>query len=185
MKRVAKLAIWFLGLYLVVLGTYFLFAAGSMRYDSLARLEQRINPSTFVFWQNGQFFRNPPIFSQLMTDTYKQLSPHEPTKYSDIDIWVLLLEGFDDIRNVEVASKLGIDSEDIAASEPGSKISLMGASLKLRLHPVPFIVERRHIVMLDAEYLTENYRQQCLDEMVYHWMIGLRDRELWDQCKKD
>ena len=184
MRRYLGLALKIAGLYLLLVVAYFIFALASMKNDKLALYERKINPSTFVFWQGGDLYSNPPLFSNLMTDAKGQLSSRELDGLGDVDIWVLLLDGFEDIKNVELASHLGIDVEEIANSAPGSSTSLQGASLSLRLHPIPVFVNRKSVLILDAKYLLENYKTECLDEMVYGSMIGQRDQELWDRCKK-
>ncbi|MEO0767508.1 MAG: hypothetical protein AAFY75_15965 [Pseudomonadota bacterium] len=172
------------GLYLLLVVAYFIFALASTKYDKLALYERKINPSTFVFWQGGELYSNPPLFSNVMTDAKGQLTSRGLDGLGDVDIWVLLLDGFEDIKNVELASQLGIDVEEVANSESGSSKLLLGASVNLRLHPMPVFVERKSVLILDAKYLFENYKTQCLDEMVYGAMIGQRDQELWNRCKK-
>ena len=184
MKRFVKLAGLGLGLYIAILGVLFLFAFGSMRYSSLATLERRVNPSTFVFWQGGEFYRNPPLFTQEMVDTQGQLASRDPSDFHDVDIWVLLLWGFDDIRNVSIAANLGLDVEEIAAKRPGTTVSTMNAALHMRLHPVPFHVSRKRILILDAQYLAATYRPECLDAFVYARMIGQLGLEQWETCKR-
>ena len=171
-------------LYLLLLISYFVFALASMKNETLAIYERKINPSTFVFWQNGKFFSNPPLFSNLMTDTKGQLSSREPDELGDVDIWVILLEGFEDIHNVQFASQLGIDVEEVAVSEADNSTSLRGVFLNVRIHPIPFYVDRKHVLIINAKFLRENYKEQCLDEMVYGSMIDQRDQRLWDRCKK-
>ena len=172
------------GLYFLFLIAYFLFSLASIKNENLPIYERKINPSTFVFWQNGELFSSPPLFSNLMTDTKGQLSFRELDGLGDVDIWVLLLEGFEDIHNVEFASQLGIDVEKVATSEPGNSTSLQGVSLSLRMHVIPIYVIRKHVLIMDAKFLHENYKEECLDEMVYGSMIGQRDQELWERCKK-
>ncbi|MEP6068587.1 MAG: hypothetical protein ABJ246_22315 [Paracoccaceae bacterium] len=184
MRRYLGLALKIAGLYLLLLIAYFIFAYASMTNVKLALYERKINPSTFVFWQGGELYSNPPLFSNVMTDAKGQLTSRELDGLGDVDIWVLLLDGFQDIRNVEFASQLGIDVEDVANSKSGNSMALQGANLSLRLHPIPVFVERKYVLILDAKNLFENYKQECLDEMVYGSMIGQRDQELWDRCKK-
>lgn len=184
MKRYLSLALKIAGLYLLLLVAYFLFALASMKYDKLALYERKINPSTFAFWQGGELYSNPPLFSNVMNDAKDQLSLRELNGLGDVDIWVLLLDGFEDIRNVDLASRLGIDVDEVANSEPGNSTVTRTVSLRGRLHPIPFFVNRKSVLILDAKYLFENYKNECLDEMVYGSMIGRRDQELWDRCKK-
>ena len=183
MRRYLGWAMKIAGLYLLFLIAYFFFAFASMKSESLAFYERKINPSTFVFWQNGELFSNPPLFSKLMTDTKGQLSSRELDGLGDVDIWVFLLEGFEDINNVEFASQLGINVEEIAATKPGNSTSLQRVSLSSSVHPIPVYVIRKHILFLDAKFLRENYKEECLDEMVYGEMIGQRDQGLWERCK--
>ncbi len=183
MRRYLGWAIKLTGLYLLFLIAYFVFALGSFKYANLAVYERRINPSTFAFWQNGELFSNPPFFSSVMTDSKSQLSYRELEGLGDVDIWVLLLEGVRDIHNVEFASQLGVDIGEVAASEPGYTTTLQRVGLNLRLHPIPLYVVRKHVLILDAKFLRENYKKECLDEMVYGSMIGQRDQGLWDRCK--
>ncbi|UTS81464.1 hypothetical protein [Phaeobacter piscinae] len=183
MRRSLGWAIKLAGVYLLFLVAYFAFALGSMKNDTLARYEQRINPSTFIFWQGEELYSNPPLFSSLMSDTKGQLSSRKPTSLADVDIWVLLLDGFDDIKNVEFASQLGLDVGKISRSQPGSSTFLKSAGLSFRLHPIPLIVNRNSVLVLDAKYLYENYRHECLDEMIYGAMIGQRDQALWKRCR--
>jgi hypothetical protein len=171
------------GLYLLFVVAYFFFAMASMKYDGLASIEQKFNPPTFVFWQGGELYSNPPLFSKFMADTRGQLSSREPDRIEDVDIWVFLLEGFEDVKNVVFASQIGIDVEKIATYEPGSSSKIQGASIRLRLHPVPVYVDRKQILLMDAKHLRENYKVECLDEMVYGSMIGHIDQELWDRCE--
>jgi len=185
MRRFLGWALKLLGLYLLFLVAYFLFALASMSHDVLAVYERRINPSTFLFWQNGELFTNPPLFSSFMADPKGQLTSREPEALGDVDIWVLLLEGFEDIKTVEFAPQLGIDIERVATSQPGSSTSLRGVSIKLRMHPIPLYVSRKHILIMDALHLRESYKTECLDEMVYGSMVGQRDQDLWDRCKKN
>ncbi|GHB40744.1 hypothetical protein GCM10007094_32710 [Pseudovibrio japonicus] len=149
----------------------------------MAILERKLNPSTFVFWQGGELYKNPPLFTQMMADTKGKLASREPSSFEDVDIWVLLLDGFDDIRNVESAPHLGIDIEDIANSNPEVTRSLLQASIHVRLHPIPIIVKRQHVALLNAKFLRENYKADCLDEMIYGSMIGHHDQELWDRYR--
>lgn len=183
MKHFRIWAVRILGAYLLVLLATFLFAIGSMKFNSLAIWERRLNPSTFVFWQGGNYYSNPPLFSQTMSDTQNQLAARDPQSFEDVDIWVLLLDGFAEIANVEVALQLGIETDQIARTRPGNMTELAGASLNMRVHPVPFYVKRKRVLIMDAEFMRENYKVQCLDEMVYGAMIGQRDQELWDRCK--
>ncbi|UWQ75037.1 hypothetical protein [Leisingera sp. M658] len=183
MKHLRVWAVRFLGAYLLVLLATFLFALGSMKFNSLAIWERKLNPSTFVFWQGGEYYSNPPLFSQTMSDVQGQLTAREPRSFEDVDIWVLLLDGFAEIRNVEVALQLGIETDKIARRLPSQTTKLSGVSLSMRLHPVPFYVKRKSVLIMNAEFLRENYKFQCLDEMVYGAMIGLRDQALWDRCE--
>jgi hypothetical protein len=184
MRRYLGLALKIAGLYLLLVVAYFIFALSSMKNDKLAFYERKINPSTFVFWQGGELYSNPPLFSSVMTDAKGQLTSREPDGLGDVDIWVLLLDGFEDIKNVGFASQLGIDVEKVANSKSGNTTVLQGASLSLRLHPIPVFVNRKYVLILDAKYLFENYKNECLDEMVYGTMIGQRDQELRDRCKE-
>lgn len=185
MRRYLSLALKIAGLYLFLLIVYFVFALVSMSNDNLAFLERKINRSTFVFWQGGELYSNPPLFSNVMTDAKGQLTLREPDGLEDVDIWVLLLDRFEDIRNVEFASQLGIDVEKVVNSEPGHSLLLRRAGLSLRFHPIPVFVDRQSVLILDARYLFENYKNVCLDEMVYGSMIGQHDQELWDRCEKN
>ncbi len=119
-----------------------------------------------------------------MTDAEGQLTSRELDGLGDVDIWVLLLDGVEDIKNMEFASQLGIDVEKVANSKAGNSTLLQGASLSLRLRPIPFFVNRKTVLVLNAKYLLENYKAECIDEMVYGSMIGRRDQELWDRCKE-
>ncbi len=184
MKRYFGWALKITSIYLLFLIAYFLFALASMSNESLAFYERKINPSTYVFWQNGEYFSNPPLFSSMMTDTKNQLVLRFLDGQEDVNIWVLLLEGPEDIENVEIASELGIDVQDVASTEPGNITILQGASINFRWHPLPLAVIRKHILIMDAKYLRENYKEQCLDEMVYGSMISQRDQKLWERCKK-
>lgn len=184
MNRFLSLALKMAGLYLLLVFAYFIFALLSMNNDKLAFYERKINPSTFAFWQGGKLYSNPPLFSNVMTDAKGLLTSRELDELGDVDIWVLLLDGFEDIKNVDFASQLEIDVEKVASSKPGSSALLRGASLGLRFHPIPVFVERKSIFIMDAKYLVENYKTECLDEMVYGLMIGQRDQDLWDRCKK-
>ncbi|MEP3636232.1 MAG: hypothetical protein ABJN14_03110, partial [Paracoccaceae bacterium] len=128
------------GLYLLLLVAYFIFALASIENEKLAFYERKINPSTFVFWQGEELYSNPPLFSNVMTDAKGQLTSRELDGLGDVDIWVLLLDGFEDIKNVEIASQLGIDVEEVANSKSGNSTLLQGASLSLRFHPIPVFV---------------------------------------------
>ncbi|MEW2912556.1 hypothetical protein [Leisingera sp. JC11] len=183
MKHFRFWAVRILGAYLLVLLATFLFALGSMKFNSLAIWERKLNPSTFVFWQGGEYYSNPPLFSQTMSDTQGQLAVREPQSFEDVDIWVLLLDDFAEITNVEVALQLGIETEKTARNLPSHTTEFSGVSLSMRLHPVPFYVERKRVLIMNAEFLRENYKVQCLDEMVYGAMIGQRDQALWDRCE--
>ena len=185
MRNYLGLALKIAGLYLLLVAANFVFAVASMTNDKIALYERKINPSTFVFWQGGELYSNPPLFSNVMTDTKGQLTSREPNGVEDVDIWVFLLDGFEDIRNVKLAPKLGIDVEDVANSDPGITMMLKGASLSLRIHPIPVFVDRKSVLIMDARYLFENYINECLDEIVYGSMIGWRDQELWDRCQKN
>lgn len=184
MRRYLGIALKIAGLYLVLLVAYFIFALLSIENDNLAVYERKINPSTFVFWQGGELYSNPPLFSNVMIDAKGQLTSRELKGLGDVDIWVLLLDGFNDIKSMELASQLGIDVEKVANFNPGESTSLQAVSLRLRVHPIPVFVSRKSVLILDAKYLVENYKTECLDEMVYGSMIGQRDQELWDRCKK-
>ncbi|MGH1575695.1 hypothetical protein [Planktotalea sp.] len=184
MRRFLGLALKIAGLYLLLLIAYFVFVLASMKNEKLALYERKINPSTFVFWQGGELYSTPPLFSNVMTDAKGQLTSRELDGLRDVDIWVLLLDGFKDIKSVEFASQLGIDVEKVANSKSGHSSRLEGVSLGLRFHPIPVFVNRKSVLIFDAKYLFENYKNECLDEMVYGSMIGQRDQELWDRCKK-
>lgn len=183
MKRYLGWALRIAILYLLLLGAYFIFAFASMNNETLAFYERKLNPSTYVFWQDGEFFSNPPLFSSLMVDTTSQLSQREPIDLAEVDIWVLLLEGFQEIQAVDFAPQLGIDAAQVAKTKAGNSISLEGVSLHFRFHPIPLTVERKHILVLDAKSLRENYEEVCLDEIVYNMMIGQRDQALRERCK--
>ena len=184
MKPYLGWALKVVALYLLFLIAYFIFAFASMKYQNLAFYERQINRSTFVFWQNGNTFSNPPLFSNLMVDTKGQLSSRNPYGIDDVDIWVFLLEGPEDIKNVEFASYLGIDIEKVSKSKLGQSTSMRRTSLKARLHPIPIFVSRKHVLIMDAKFLRENYKKECLDEMVYGSMIDKRNQQLWSRCKK-
>ena len=171
------------GLYFVFLLLLFIFSVLSMKFPSLAMIERRVNPAKFVFWQNQKFYSNPPLFSSVMSDTKGQLSTEEPANGQDIDIWVLLLEGPEDIKNASIAQQLGLKIDQISQMQPGVSQTSASVALSFRLHPIPFFVERRSVVVMDALYLRTNYKAQCLDEMVYGEMISQRDQALWDRCK--
>ena len=183
MNRYLGWALKLFGLYFLSVVAYFLFALASMRYETLAIYDRKLNPATFVFWQNGKLYANPPLFSGLMADAKGQFTNREPMGLGDVDIWVLLLEGFEDIENVEFASQLGIDINSVRTLQPGNSTSIRTASINLRAHPIPVYVERKHILITDGKYLREHFKKVCLDEMVYGLMIGHRNPELWERCK--
>lgn len=184
MKRYLRWALKIAAAYLLFLAAYFGFALASMSNEKLAVYEQKLNPPTFVFWQGGKLFSNPPLFSDVMTDAKGLLASREPKGPRDVDIWVLLLDGPEDIRNVRIAPQLGVDVEKIANSKPGVIKSLMRAGLSYRPHPIPVVVERESVHILDARYLSKNFKEQCLDDVVYRLMINQHDKELWKRCKK-
>ncbi len=169
--------------YLLLLVALFIFYTASTKFQKVAQIEKTINRSTFVFWQGGELYRNPPLFSAIMEDADNQLSMHEPTEFEDVDIWVLLLNGFSDIRNVDIASALGLDPIKFEKTEPGSTVSLKSVSLRARFHILPFYVQRRTILMLDANLLKTTHKSQCFDKLVYNLMTGPKNQILWDNCK--
>ena len=118
-----------------------------------------------------------------MADTKSQLSFRDVESFEDVDIWVILLDGFGDISNVEFATRLGISQSDIRNNDRSITVTLRNVSLRYRFHLLPFYVVRKSVVMVDASYLAENYKRRCLDEMLYLQMIGQRDQDLWDRCK--
>lgn len=183
MKRYLRWALRIAGLYLLFLVAYFAFAFASMTSPNLAIYERKINPSTFVFWQEGQFYESPPMFSSLLADSRGQLSNAHLEDLDNVDIWVLLLAGVEDIHNVEFASSIGVDVTRVASSDPGLLVSQAEVALSLRKHPIPFYVRRKKVVIVDALHLQRNYRAECLDEMVYGLMINQRDQGLWERCK--
>ncbi|MES0869287.1 hypothetical protein [Pseudovibrio sp. SCP19] len=172
-----------IGFYFLLITLAFLFSVASMRFGSLAILEKKLNPSTFVFWQDGELYKNPPLFTQVMADAKGQFTSHEPSSFEDVDIWVLILEGYADIKNVELAPHLGIDINDAATPSSAITKRLMQASLIVRLHPFPLTIARKHIVLLNAESLRENFKEQCFDEITYGSMIGDHNQKLWEQCR--
>ncbi|MBO9397576.1 hypothetical protein J7400_12885 [Shimia sp. R9_2] len=183
MKKAAKWIAYGLGLYILFLALLFAFYSLSLASPKIANLEKRINPSKFVFWQNQGFFSTPPLFTRPLSDPNGYLSFEEPSNFHDVDIWVILLEGFADIHTFELAQQLSLDPDDIADSEPGNSIEKSGVGINLRRHAIPFYVQRKKIVILDAKYMRENYKPECLDEMVYGAMIGQRDAALRERCK--
>ena len=118
-----------------------------------------------------------------MTDTHGQLSTNEIDRLEDVEIWVLLLNGPSEIYKVEFASALGIVTAHVSQMNVGSTLSSKGTALRLRLHPIPFYVARRHVLIMNADYLAKSYKAECLDEMVYGAMINRKDQDLWDRCK--
>ncbi|MHA6264134.1 hypothetical protein ACXYMO_13095 [Arenibacterium sp. CAU 1754] len=170
-------------MYLLILFGCFAFALGSIIYENLAFLERKINPSTYIFWQDGKLWKNPPLFSRLMSDPEGQLSTREVDKLDDVDIFVLLLKGPAEIQKVKFANALGLNVAEISKMDAASDKSMQSAGIHFRVHVIPFYVSRRQFVIMNAEYLRKNYRVECLDEMVYGQMISQRDQELWDRCK--
>ncbi|WP_041768107.1 hypothetical protein [Pseudovibrio sp. FO-BEG1] len=172
-----------IGLYILLIILALLFSVASTRFGSLAILERKLNPSTFVFWQDGELYKNPPLFTQVMADAKGQFASREPSSFEDVDIWVLILEGFADIKNVELAPHLGIDIDDAATFSTDITKSLMQVSLRVRLHPFPLAITRKHIVLVNTKSLRENFKEQCFDEITYESMIGDHDPKLWEQCR--
>lgn len=173
-----------IGLYLILLVAYFLYIFATMNFSQLAFYDRKLNPSTFAFWQGGELYSNPPLFSQVMSDPKGLLSSRAIDRFDDVEIWVLLLDGFEDIRNVTFAHEIISDFEEVLATEPGETLILKSVALIGRRHPLPFYVRRRYVLVVDATDLRERYRQQCLDEMIYDLMIDGSDKPLWDRCKK-
>lgn len=183
MKKAAKWIAYGLGLYILFLALLFAFYSLSLASPKIANIEKRINPSKFVFWQNQGFFSTPPLFAKPLSDPNGYLSFEEPSNFHDVDIWVILLEGFADIHTFELAQQLGLDTDDIANSAPGNSIEKSGVGINLRRHVLPFYVQRKKIVIMDAQFMRENYKPECLDEMVYRAMIGHRDPSQNERCK--
>jgi hypothetical protein len=183
MRRTLKVIRYGAGLYLVFLVLASGFSALSTNNKSLASLERRLNPAQFVFWQRGEFFRNPPLFKSVMSDPKGQLSQDGPKDAPDVDIWVVLLEGPKDIANFAMASQLGLKPQKIAQLEPGESVYSQSVALHGRLHPIPFFLVRKSVLVMDAKYLRETYKTECLDEIVYRAMIDQRDKELDNHCE--
>lgn len=173
MKRYFRWASKAVAIYLLFLVIYFCLSVASNNYPLLAFYERKISPSAFVFWQGGEFYSNPPLFSTLMTDTKSQLSSDEVTTLDEVDIFVLLLNGFNDIENVEFAPQLGINIKEIASTEPTRSVTKQTTSFHIRLHLLPFVVKRRQTLIMDAHFLSQNYKKECLDELVYGQMISV------------
>lgn len=139
--------------YIAFLIIYFVFSAASMSNASLAFYERKLNPSTYVFAQFGKFYATPPIFLSPISDWGGQLSDDQPAELADYDMFVVLLNGEDDAEGKDVATQLGLDDDDIAAVESGSKVTSSKVGLNLRLHIVPVYMARTKILALNAEIL--------------------------------
>lgn len=183
MKRTARWIAYSVGLYILILALLFAFYSLALTSPTIANVEKRMNPSKFVFWQNQEFFSTPPLFTRPLSYSNGYLSFEEPTNFQEVDIWVILLEGFSDISNFELAQQLGLNPDKIANSEPGNSIEKSSVGINLRRHVIPIYVQKKKIVILDALFMRENYKPECLDEMVYGAMIGLRDQSQHERCK--
>ena len=183
MRRALKWLTVGLVAYLIAMVAWFGLAHLSISNTSLALIERRLSPAKYVFWRNGEFYLNPPLFKSVMTDTKGQLSETEAENASMVDIWVVLLEGPEEIRDFELNEFLKLDADSISKMDSATTISLKRTSSRARLHILPFYVNRRVVFIADARFLRENYRAECLDEMVYGMMIEQEDQALWDRCK--
>ena len=173
-------------IYLAIVTVNFLYALIALNYPAVAKYERKLVPAEFVFWQGGEFYSNPPLFPDAMSDVFSELRPvREDGDENDVDIWVLLLDGYDDIHNVSFASELGLDPDKIAMTEPSTSLNISSVSLRARLHLLPFYVHRKKIIIDDARYLAASYHRQCLDELIYGEMVDRRDQAKWNSCKRD
>ncbi|MEL6571291.1 MAG: hypothetical protein AAFQ64_06520 [Pseudomonadota bacterium] len=169
--------------YVAVLICYFLFLAAAVSFPSIAIVERKLNSATFSFWYDGAFWDNPPVFTAIMDDPENQFSNDGLKDWQGVDIWVLLLNGPEDIRNAEIAPALGVDVESIASSEPGLMTVSANASILWRWHPIPFNGARRRVVIIDIKRLGETRKAECFDEIIYSMMIARPISDLMENCR--
>lgn len=169
--------------YLVVVGAYFIFSLAAIKSAAIADLERKLNPATFMFWQDNEIWRNPPLFDAMMADPKGVLSDQEPETVNDVDIWVFLLDGFPQVEGLPLAESLGLDTDEVARTFRSKTVIMDRVSLSMRLHILPIFVHRRKIVLLDARDLATTHERSCLDEILYAAMTSGDYPSLLKECK--
>ncbi|MEN8741209.1 MAG: hypothetical protein ABF308_15735 [Phaeobacter gallaeciensis] len=169
--------------YLVVVGAYFLFSLAAIKSTAVADLERKLNPATFMFWQDNEIWRNPPLFDAMMADPKGVLSDQDPETLNDVQIWVFLLDGFPQVDGLPLAKSLGLDTEELAGTFRSKVVIMESVSLAGRLHILPIFVQRRKIILLDARDLVTTHERSCLDEILYAAMTSGDFAALLETCK--
>lgn len=185
MRRIIKIFWKFTLLYFAILISYLLFSVAAAKFQFIARIDTWIDPPEFVFWQAGELYANPPIFNTVMSDPDNLLSDREPTEFSDIDIWVVLLDGTPEIEEFQFANALGLDTASIANSDGSDLQQFISMGIFTRVHVLPLFVKRKNVIVVDARKWWNIYKTECLDELIYDVMSGRRTPDLWDACKKE
>lgn len=169
--------------YLIVVGAYFLFSLAAIKSTAIADLERKLNPATFMFWQDNEIWRNPPLFDAMMADPKGVLADRDPETVNDVRIWVFLLDGFPQVEGLPLAESLGLDTEELARTFRTKIVSMDRVSLSMRLHILPIIVQHRKIILLDARDLAATHERSCLDEILYAAMTSGDYSSLLKDCK--
>ncbi len=169
--------------YLIVVGASFLLSLAAAKSTAVADLERKLNPATFMFWQDNEIWRNPPLFDAMMADPKGAFSDRDPETVNDVEIWVFLLDGFPQIEGLPLAESLGLDTEELARTFRSKIVTMENVSIVGRLHILPIIVQRRKIVLLDARDLAATYERSCLDEILYAAMTSGDYSSLLKNCK--
>lgn len=170
---------------MVVVLAVFVFEIVTMKVSALAQLERRINPVNYAVLLDGTFYVNDTKFLANIPGTEAQFSTKQSVEFKDIEIWVLLLEYPEDIRNVNVASRLGLPVEEIASWEPDTTTMIISESVSLgfKWSFFPFFIEKRRIIVASARGIALKYRIECHTMIIYRYMVDDFDKEYLDSCR--
>ena len=184
MKRILFPALKVIAIYVLVILAWAGISYGSLFSQTLANFERKLSPANVVFWQSSKLWYQPPSLPNALEDPKGHYLFEHIDDYAQIDVWFLMLDGFEDIRNVPFATDLRIDVEKIAESEPGTLHYTRRAGVQFRLAALPIGVKRTEFHILDMRYWFENYRHACLNQMVLNRLYQVTDNQFREDCKR-
>jgi len=181
--RVSKFIARGVCLYLIVVFAFFLFSLASMRFDMIARLENRIAKPDVAFVLNETIHMGELEIDGEPIDTDNLFATRVPDDLREIDVWVFALNGFDEIKGLSLAKDLGLDVAKISTNDPDHVVRNSSVSLSLRLHPLPIYMRRQTIVVFDIEHMLQRNRRDCFGRLIYLRLKGEFDKVFSDACR--
>ncbi len=152
-------------------------------YPKMQNLVPSFSKPTLVVANKGYFYSGDVEVNGQRLDTEGHFNPDPATHPNDVDVWVFVLDELAEIESYGLDNDLGLDTQEIARSAPGTVTSVESSSLHLRWSPLPLYLKKRQVFVVDAGYFEKNYRGDCLQEYVYRIVLGDSTAKVEARCK--